>query len=117
MHVFLHFFDLSNANSLQQLQSYLQDLPSPYTPCASILVGCKRDLQRQVTRQQVQQFIMQNREWCWDYWEVSNVTLENVNAMFKYFQHNLIRAQQRFAKVPKKTSDSETSTRKNCHVM
>lgn len=111
----MHFFDLSNANGLKQLEPYFADLPSPFSPCASILVGCKTDLPRQVTRQQIITFVNNHSTWCWDYWELSNVTMENVLGLQKMLERSIINAQKRV--MSSKKLDASADAKSNCTLM
>lgn len=55
--IIMYMFDLSNAQSLQQLGAYFDTVPRDYNSCIRLLLGCKCDLQHRVTVEEIEAFL------------------------------------------------------------
>lgn len=118
-----HCFDLSTANSLVQLEEYLQLIPPAHYDQMydSILLGLRMDLPRQITPEQVHEFMQKHSHWMWNYWEVSSISGQNIDNLYNMFERKVAKAYEKRLRImhPPKPMEpkSTTNSSSTCGIM
>lgn len=113
-------FDLSEATSLQAVEVYVKEIQNKnLDACLYLLVGCKADLPRKITNQQIEKFVQQYPFLLYNSYEINNFDQASVQ-MFKKDLHFLLADAYKYAKqnikLVKKEKQKDGHTAFQCTV-
>lgn len=93
--IVMYCFDLSDANSWSELLDLAESeyhRTEAHGSCAAMLVGCKCDKQKSVSELEIQDAMEKYPKFFREYWQVSALTMENVDALRTALEKRITRA-------------------------
>lgn len=110
-------FDSSDKTSLDDVQRYITSVAKYMQPYACILLAMKSDLPCAYSKEQMVEFLNKNKHVVWEYYQVSNATMESVAALRCMVEARINIALGQFLTSPTQMPPPQSTSYSMCHVM